>query len=298
MEGDAGRDAVEQAALDVVHQQQLGGDAVELIPLGVVKAEVAADWDVPDAGAQDIAQLGRDLGDAAVEEVAAGLHDDDPAILPLRDAAQEEVLLPQLAEPRADADGLIDGGVEALDAGGNEEGVEAHLPGDGVSDHIADHHPVAALLQPFQRVAHLVGVVDGQDVEVEVQQAAQGVGRFGDGGEAHDGVEARVVLGQLHGAQHIVHRDVDVHHRQVRHLTDEGGRAAAGDDAVVGVGLHLLHDGLSVFEVAGVDVHLNIGVGLRSLLHRSAHSVVRGDAQNAGMSLDHSRSLRSYLLLF
>ena len=42
MERDAGRNTVEQTPLDVVHQQLLGGDAVELVPLGVVKAEVAA----------------------------------------------------------------------------------------------------------------------------------------------------------------------------------------------------------------------------------------------------------------
>ena len=85
-------------------------------------------------------------------------------------------------------------------------------PGDGVGDHVTDHHPVAALLQALQSVAHLSSVVHGEDVEVEVQQAAQGVGRLGDGGEAHDGVEAGIILGQLHGAQHVVHRDVDVHH--------------------------------------------------------------------------------------
>ena len=81
MERDAGRNTVEQTPLDVVHQQLLGGDAVELVPLGVVKAEVAAGRDLPDVGLKDAAQLRRDFGDAAVEEVAVGLHDDDPAIL-------------------------------------------------------------------------------------------------------------------------------------------------------------------------------------------------------------------------
>ena len=155
-----------------------------------------------------------------------------------------------------------------------------------------------ALLQALQSVAHLSSVVHGEDVEVEVQQTAQGVGRLGDGGKAHDGVEAGIILGQLHGAQHVVHRDVDVHHRQVGHLPDEGGGAAAGDDAVVGVGGHLLHDGLPVFQVAGVNVHFDIGISLCRLLHRSAHSVVGGDAQNTGVSLYHNRHLRSYLLLF
>ena len=298
MERDAGRNTVEQTPLDVVHQQLLGGDAVELVPLGVVKAEVAAGRYLPDVGLKDTVQLRRDLGDAAVEEVAVGLHDDDPAILALGDAAEEQVLLPQMAEPGADVHGLVDGGVEAFDAGGDEEGVEAHLPGDGVGDHVTDHHPVAALLQAFQSVAHLSSVVHGEDVEVEVQQAAQGVSRLSDGGEAHDGVEAGIIFSQLHGAQHVVHRDVDVHHRQVGHLPDEGGSAAAGDDAVVGVGGHLLHDGLPVFQVAGVNVHFDIGISLCRLLHRGAHSVVGGDAQNTGVSLYHNRHLRSYLLLF
>lgn len=89
MERDAGRNTVEQTSLDVIHQQLLGDDAVELVPLGVVKAEVAAGRYLPDVGLKDAAQLRRDLGDAAVEEVAAGLHDDDPAILALGDAAEE-----------------------------------------------------------------------------------------------------------------------------------------------------------------------------------------------------------------
>ena len=72
-------------------------------------------------GLKDAAQLRRDFGDAAVEEVAVGLHDDDPAILALSDAAEEQVLLPQLAEPGADVHGLVDGGVEAFDAGSDEE---------------------------------------------------------------------------------------------------------------------------------------------------------------------------------
>ena len=91
-------------------------------------------------GLKDAAQLRRDLGDAAVEEIAVGLHDDDAAILALSDAAEEQVLLPQLAKPGADVHGLVDGGVEAFDAGGDEESVEAHLPGDGVGDHVTDHH--------------------------------------------------------------------------------------------------------------------------------------------------------------
>ena len=57
------------------------------------------------------------------------------AILALSDAAEEQVLLPQMAEPGADVHGLVDGGVEAFDAGGDEEGIEAHLPGDGVGEY-------------------------------------------------------------------------------------------------------------------------------------------------------------------
>ena len=182
--------------------------------------------------------------------------------------------------------------MQALDAGGDEKGVKAHFPGNGVGDHIADHHPVAALLELLQGVAHLLGAADGEDVQIKVQQAAKGVGRLGDAGKAHDGVQAGVVLCQLHGAQHVIHRNMDIHHRQVGHLPDQGGGAAAGDDAVVAVGCHALDDGLPLLQIAGVHLQLNVGVSLRRLLHGGAHSVVGGNAQNAGVSFDHKTSLR------
>ena len=243
-------------------------------------------------GLQTAVQLRGDVLHIIIEQAAVRLHHHDPAALLLRDAAQKQVLLPQLAEPCADVHRLIDGAVQAFDAGGDQEGVKAHLPGNGVGDHITDHHPVAALLEPLQGVAHLLGTADGEDVQIKVQQAAKGVGGFGDAGKAHDGVQAGVVLCQFHGAQHIIHRDMDIHHRQVGHLPDQGGGAAAGDDAVVAVGRHALHDGLSLFQIAGVHLQLNVGVGLRRLLHGGAHSVVGGNAQNAGVSLDHKTSLR------
>ena len=78
---------------------------------------------------------------------------------------------------------------------------------------------------------------------------------------------------------------------QIGHLPDQGGGAAAGDDAVVAVGRHALHDGLSLFQIAGVHLQRNVGVGLRRQLHGGAHSVVGGNAQNAGVSFDHKTSL-------
>ena len=98
-------------------------------------------------GLQTAVQLRGDVLHIIIEQAAVRLHHHDPAALLLRDAAQKQVLLPQLAEPCADVHRLIDGAVQALDAGGDQEGVKAHLPGNGVGDHITDHHPVAALLQ-------------------------------------------------------------------------------------------------------------------------------------------------------
>ena len=125
----------------------------------------------------------------------------------LGDAAQKKVLLPQPPEPVAQIHRLIDGGMDALHSGGDEEGVKAHLPGDGVGDHVADHHAVASLLEPLQRVGHLLCAVHREDVQIKIQQGAQDMRRFRDTGKAHDGIKAGIVLRQLDGAQHIVDGD-------------------------------------------------------------------------------------------
>ena len=241
-------------------------------------------------GLQSPAQFRRHLVEVAVKQFPGRFHDDDPAVLLLRDAAQEQVFLPQPAKPAADVHGLIDGSVQAFHAGCDQESVKAHLPGDGVCDHIADYHPVAALLEPLQCMGHFFGAVHREDVQVEAQQAAQGVGRLRDAGKAHNGIELGIIFCQLHGAQYVVDRDLDIHHRQVGHLPDQSCCAAAGDDAVVSVGRDLLHDGLAVFKVAGVDIQFHVGICLCGLLHGGAHTVVGGDAEDSGVSFNHNRA--------
>ena len=289
MQRDAGGHAVKQIPLDVVHQQYLRRDAVELIPLSIIELQAAGGRDLPQVVLQYPAQFRRQLVDAAVKDLAGGLHHDHPAVLLLRDAAQKQILLPQAAEPCADAHGLVDGGVQALHTRSDKKSVKAHFAGNGVGDHIADHHPVAALLQALQCMGDFFCAVNSEDIQIKAQQAAQGMSRFGDAGKAHDGIELGVVLGQLHGAQHIIDRDLDIHHRQVGDLPDHGGGAAAGDDAVVGVRRHLLHDGLAVLEIAGVYIQLNVRVSLHGLLHGGAHPVVGGNAEDAGMCFDHNQ---------
>ena len=94
-------------------------------------------------------QLRGELLHIIIVQLTIRLHHHHPAALLLRDAAQKQVLLPQLAEPCADVHRLIDGAVQALDAGGDKKGIKAHFPGNGVGDHIADHHPVAPLPEPL-----------------------------------------------------------------------------------------------------------------------------------------------------
>lgn len=129
--------------------------------------------------------------------------------------------------------------------------------------------------------------VDGENVQIEPEQAAQGMRRFGDAGKAHDGVKAGVVFGQLHRAQHIIDRDLDINHRQIRDLPNQGSCTAPGDDAVVGIGRHLLYNGLAFLQISGKDVQLNFQVRLCGLLHGSTHSIIRRYAENSGMCLDH-----------
>ena len=157
-----------------------------------------------------------------------------------------------------------------------------------MGDHITDDHTVAALLQTLQGVRDLVGAVYGQNIQVIAQQTAQRVRRLGNAGKADNGVQACVILRQLHRAQHIVNRNVDVHHRQIGHLADQRRRAAAGDNAVIGVGRHPLHDGNTGIQIAGVGVQLNLRVAFCCALHRSAHTIIRGDTENANLALLHS----------
>src|SRR5699024_12707566 len=112
-------------------------------------------------------------------------------------------------------------------------GVVYLLRGRRVGDQFDVHNLLAALPQSVQCAVCLVNAVDGDDIHIQPQQVAQGVGRLGDAGKAHDGVEVGVVLGHFDGPQHVVDRQLDGHHRQVGHFPDAAGGAAAGDDEVV-----------------------------------------------------------------
>ena len=151
-------------------------------------------------GAQRLQKPRRRFRRAAVKNTAAHIQHHNAAVLILGNAAQKRIFLAQASEPEADIQRLVDGGVNALHAGGDQKRVQLHFPGDGMGDHVADHHPAAVALDPLQRIRRLLGAVDRIDIQLVPQQIAEGMGRFRDAGESHDGIAAGIIFRQLHGA--------------------------------------------------------------------------------------------------
>ena len=279
-QGDLGQLAVEGVIRVPPGPQPVGGHPGELAPLAVEKPQRRRRRDVGDPGAQQLQQPGVRLFFGGIGQLAVLVQDDGVAAAGAGHPLQQLVLPAHLAEAVADLDRLGKSVVEAFDPGGDEEGVEAFLPGQGVGDHVADHHLVAPFPQPVQGAVGLVHAVDGDDVHIQPQQVAQGVGRLGDAGEPHDGVQVGIILGHFDGPQYVVDRQLDGHHRQVGHLPDAVGGAPAGDDDVVVFQLGRADDSCAGLQVAGVGVQLDVRKFFRDPLHGGLHPVVRGDAQD------------------
>ncbi|MNN99198.1 hypothetical protein D3C81_2187830 [compost metagenome] len=49
--------------------------------------------------------------------------------------------------------------MQTLDARCDQESIQLHLAGDGMGDHVADNHAVAALLELFQCAGDLIGAM-------------------------------------------------------------------------------------------------------------------------------------------
>ena len=279
-EGDLALLAVEGVILLPPGPQAVGGHPGELAPFGVEKPQRRRRGHVGEPGAQQLQQFGPRLLFGGIDQLTVLVQDDGVAAAGAGHPFQQLVLPAHLPEPVADLDRLGKGVVQALHPRRDEKGVEPLLSGQGVGDHIADHHLIAALPQAVEGAVGLLHAVDGNDVHIQPQQVAEGVRRLGDAGEADDGVEVGVVLGHLDGPQHVVHRQLDGDHRQVGHFPDPVGGAAAGDDDVVMLQLGRADDGRAGFQVAGVGVELDVGELFRHPLHSGLHPVVGGDAQN------------------
>ena len=98
-----------------------------------------------------------------------------------------------MGKPDADIDGLIDCGVETFHTGCDQKGIKAHFAGDGMCDHVADDHPVAAFFQSLQRMTDFFHAVDGENVQIEIQQTAQRMSRFCNAGKAYDRIQIGIV---------------------------------------------------------------------------------------------------------
>ena len=175
--------------------------------------------------------------------------------------------------------------MQALHAGGNQEGVHAQLPGHGIGDHIADNHPVSGGLQPRQHRSDFLRAVDGHNIHRIFQQIAEGMRRLRDVWEAHDGVPLHIVFRQAHGSQHVIHGHRDFYHRDVRDLLDQPRRAAPGENAVVVLPLMLPDNGDAFLQVAGIHVQMKRGAVFRRPLHGCLHPLIGGNPQNPHLCL-------------
>ncbi len=211
-------------------------------------------------------------------------HQQTPCPLP-QDFAENPVFLSQPAENTADGTGLFQRLVEAFHAGGDQKRVHSQLPGHGVGDHIADHHPVSGGLKPGQHRPGLLRAVDGHDIDGGFQKIAEGMGGFRNIREAHDGILIHIVFRQAHGPQHIVDRHGNLHHRNVRDLLDHLGGAAPGNNAVIVLRLVLPDNGNTFLQIAQIDIQVNIRIVVRRPLHGRLHPLIGGNPKNPRLDL-------------
>ena len=180
-----------------------------------------------------------------------------------------------------DVNRMFKSGMQALGTAGDQESAVPQFPGNAVGHVVADDHIIAAQLQPFQRRAHL-----GDDVGVEAQQVAQGMGRACDAGKAHDGVQAVVIFGHFDGAQDVVDRKRDLDHRHRQLLFQQLRRAAAGDHNVVTLVFidKALRDLDALFQVTGVGFKADLReLFPRHTLHCRTDAFKRRDPKNTNL---------------
>ena len=205
--------------------------------------------------------------------------------------AKNPVFLAQSAESLAERNRLIQCSPQSFCTGGNQIGIHSHLPGHGMGDHVADHHPIAFTVQPVQCPHHLIIAVDGMNVHLIAQQVAQNVGRLRDAGKSHNGVPSAIILRQFHRAQHVINRQFDVHHRNAADLANPLRRAAPGDDAVIGILGGLLDNGHAFVQVADGHIQPHIGILLRRPFHYGFHTLIGCNPQNVNPAFFHKLSL-------
>ena len=143
--------------------------------------------------------------------------------------------------------------------------------------HVADYHAVAVFFQPLQRFRSLICPVYGQYIKLVAQQIAQCMGRLRNAGKTDDGIAVRIILSQLHGAQHIIYGKLNLHYRQICHLADQLCRAAAGNNTVIGIRGHTLYNGNSHVQIPGKNVKLYIRIRGSRPIHGSMHPLVGGN---------------------
>ena len=194
---------------------------------------------------------------------------------------QHAAVLPLGQKNPADAHRLAQGHGDTLAAGGDQQGGNPRLPGQGVGHHVAQHHGALLAGQPLQGGPGLPLVADGADLHIVLQHVAQEIGAAGDGREAHHGVAAVAALGQADGAQDVIHAQLDLHHRQGGFLPQQLRRAAAGKDHVNILVSIAGGDGRARLQVAHKGGQFHV-LHLRSqLYHQAAHALVGRNAQYA-----------------
>ena len=175
-----------------------------------------------------------------------------------QDRAQEVILHPQPVHVMRGLDGALQRQVNAVSAGGDQDGIHSRLADIGARDDIADDCLASLCLQVLHDGGDVLAVHDGIDVKVQPEQVIDQLHIAGHAAIADDGTLAAGIRAQLYCSQDVIEADRDLGNRDVYAGTEKLCRAAAGQDDVIirmEVCLRELH---ALLQIAGYDVKLQL----------------------------------------
>ena len=203
------------------------------------------------------------------------------------DLAEKPVFFPHIGVAGTQLYRLIEGAADTLIAGRDQNRVQAQALRSSAGNHIAQNHAVASFFQHAESFLHLYGIVDRKGFHLVLEQVAEQLGAADNAWKAYDGVAGRKIFRHFDGAQNIVDRQGNFHHRNGSNLSDELRSSAAGNNNIIIVVKASLGNFRALLQVAYIDSQINVVPGLGRLQHNRAHSLVGSDAQDPYFFIAH-----------